>query len=169
MDACRCFGLRAILCSRLGSSAPRNPNLAPTHPTPPGICSGWYFWVGIGSVSAPIDITVSISDGNLLGKLIANYLPSQGKLLHRSQMSPINSRGGTQGVRVPAGAKLHPHPASSRGWHGVGMQEKREKDSVRVKTHLSAPRQHGGYWRWLRGLSDHLMDVERGGTAASLP
>lgn len=72
----------------IGTSKPKScPN------TPRRICAGWYFWVGIGSIAAPIDISVSISNGNLLGKLIANYLPSRGKLLHRSQMSPINSGG----------------------------------------------------------------------------
>lgn len=69
----------------------------PHPPPPPGICSGWYFWVGIGSISVPIDIAVSISDGNLLGKLIANYLPSQGKLLHRSQNVTHQQPGGHTG------------------------------------------------------------------------
>jgi len=116
-----------------------------------------------------VGISVSTSDGDLLGKPVANYLPSWGKLLHRSPMSPVHGWGGHRGVQVLAGTKLRPHPASGRRWHGLRMREKREEDPIKVKTHLSAPWRGGGWQRWLRELSDHLMDVGGGDEQPSPP
>lgn len=83
-------------------------------------------------------------------------------------MSPINSqRGGHGGPGYQRGQSCILIPCLAED---VRIQnKKREKAPIRVKTHLPAPQQHGGGRRWLRGPSNHLMDVEGGDTAAFLP
>lgn len=89
MDA---LGFRSILHMLVGSSVPQNPNPAPK-PCPPR--PQHIPCLVICSVTAPIDITVSISNGDLLGKMIVNYLPSWGQLPNVTHPQPAGGHGGS--------------------------------------------------------------------------